>query len=215
MKKLNVIFITLFVIFIASACGPIPKSFVSQKNEIDLTLAFKLENFSNENYSDETLKSLCVILKNDNNKPNIPENYFPSEKTIKILNSVKDKSILSKDVKILKDKKDLFWNKTIKKGEILKYLQSKNISLTNISNVKPNFNDGSFKSLNIGGKTLKSDEIIDNFNLPSNRITGIKNNSFSIEISGEINDNYFILNESESLSKEGKTSEEILKSFNL
>lgn len=123
---------------------------------------------------------------------------------------------LPKNIIITTDSKSYTWQKVIKKSELLRFLAKKNISLANISNFKTNTDENSnIISIVIAGKEIDFSEIKSEFNLPSSKISGIKNNISDIFISGIGIDypNVFDIKVSESLANSGLCYEQILSFF--
>lgn len=125
-------------------------------------------------------------------------------------------SKLPKNIIIATDSKSFTWQKKIKKSELLKFLAKKNISLANISEFKTNTDENSnIVSIVIAGKEIDFSEIKSEFDLPSSKISSIKNNISDILISGTGIDcpNVFDIKISESLASSGLNYEQILNFF--
>lgn len=123
---------------------------------------------------------------------------------------------LPKNIIIATDSKLYTWQKVIKKSELLRFLAKKNISLANISEFKTNTDENSnIISIVIAGKDIDFSEIKSEFDLPSSKISSIKNNISEIFITGSGIDcpNVFDIKVSESLASSGLSYEQILSYF--
>ena len=218
MKQIFYIFVCfLFLIF--AGCSKQEQAVASS---IDSQVAAEIEQIENiESFDDETIKSLAVIVRTKikNENKTIKAEYTP--KNTRIYNIVKETAneTIEKDKNkkridyVLDSQKE--WTKEIKKSEILKFLKTKNISLSNISNISPQYlSDGSFDHLLIGGKKITYSELSNNFDLPSNKVINIKNNISSITIIGEEkNQDVFNIKNAENLAKTGMNYKEILRNY--
>lgn len=123
---------------------------------------------------------------------------------------------MPKNIIIATDSKSYTWQKVIKKSELLRFLAKKNISLANISDFKTNSDENSnILSIVIAGKVINFNEIKSEFDLPSSKISSIKNNISEIFIFGSGIDcpNVFDIKVSESLASSGLSYEQILHYF--
>ncbi|MBQ8424522.1 MAG: hypothetical protein IJX17_00690 [Clostridia bacterium] len=120
-------------------------------------------------------------------------NYTNNLKTsyVNKLNTLKNNNIIILQSNF--DTKSENWSIKINKSDILKYLKSKHIKLSNISNIQTKYNDdGSLASITIAGNTISYTELKNHFGLKSNNITKIENNKSFITIYGENkNNDYF------------------------
>lgn len=114
------------------------------------------------------------------------------------------------------DRQNFCWSKTIAKSSILKFLNKKNISLANISNIKPVYDENnSLKELSFASKNIPFSEIKENFDLNSSFITGLDNNLSSIIISGKSVDdgNVFDIFEAQKNAHLGQNFKQLLNNF--
>lgn len=114
------------------------------------------------------------------------------------------------------DRQNFCWTKTIAKSSILKFLNKKNISLANISNIEPVYDENnSLKELSFASKNIPFSEIKENFNLNSSFITGLDNNLSSIIISGKSVDdgNVFDIFEAQKNAHLGQNFKQLLNNF--
>ena len=114
------------------------------------------------------------------------------------------------------DRQNYCWTKTIAKSSILKFLNKKNISLANISNIEPVYDENnSLKELSFASKNIPFSEIKENFDLNSSFITGLDNNLSSIIISGKSVDdgNVFDIFEAQKNAHLGQNFKQLLNNF--
>ncbi len=228
MKKLISIFCCFFVIFLLFGCSK-KESYVPVEN-LEHRVSSELEEIDNiQNLSDETIKALSVVIRtnllNDNqNNKNISENKEYSTVHNHIYDIIKETSgeVLKsseglKKFEIEESYSNGLWEIQIKKSDLLNYLNKNNISLSNISNITPVFDeDNNFLYLVVGGKVIYYNELKDEFGLKSKKITNIENNINSITIYGEGYDSdtaYFNIEESLQLEEDGLNYKELLNHF--
>lgn len=191
---------------------------VSQNEQV----AYELEKIEGiENFDDETIKALSVILRTNLLKnETLPDlNTTTSNQRLVELASQTDGEILVEEnsnsfepFKITAE--EVVWKKEIKKADILKYLKENNISLSNLSNIETEKqSDGRTKTLKVGGKGFDIKELINRFDIPSNNIYNIENKLSSIIIEGKeygMTKN-FVISEAQKEAKEGQNYKKILK----
>jgi len=113
-------------------------------------------------------------------------------------------------------KDDSNWSLDIKKSKILSYLNKNNISLSNISDITPVFDDnGNLKHLTIGGKDISYSELKREFNIKSAKISNINDNLSYITITGTGLDesDYFDITIANNLAKDNYNFEQLLNHF--
>lgn len=185
-----------------------------------------------ENLSDETIKALSVIIRS-NVQNTSPKSfaYVPNNKRLaelsastsgKTLSSLLEPS--SSTLSIGQYSKETFnnipyingsktWSVEIKKSQILSYLQKNNINLSNISSFEPVYlEDGTLDGIKLGGKFISYEVLSQEFGLKSNKITNISNTLSKIVVEGEYT-NTFIIEDAETLSKNGMDYNDILKTL--
>jgi len=139
-------------------------------SSVDKQIASEIEQIENiESFDTETVKALSVVIrtriKNNNSESNIE--YTPKNQHIyNIVKSTENETLKETSLNKLDYISQEDWSIKIKKSEILKFLASKNISLSNISDIIPFYTkDGVFDYLLIGGQKITYQELAENFNL--------------------------------------------------
>lgn len=198
-------------------CGKLEKQ---ESINVDDFVAQKLEKIDN-NYSDETLKAISVIIRTnmivDNETLN--SKTKPSEKYKTLTKATSYKTLKDKNNNLIKtsfeNSPDYTWQKNIKKSDILEFALKNNISLTNISNVEPVFENDKIKALKIGNKTFDYSKLASQFGLESNNIEKITTNKTEIIVKGKNKGfvNSFDIKTSEQLSNNNHNYLEILNHF--
>lgn len=214
-KYLMVVLSLIMMIFVG--CGKLEKQ---ESVNVDDFVAQKLEKIDN-NYSDETLKAMSVIIRTnmivDNETLN--NKTKPSEKYKNLTNTTSYKTLKDKNNNLIKtsfeNSPDYTWQKNIKKSDVLEFALKNNISLTNISNVEPVFENDKIKALKIGNKTFDYSELASQFGLESNNIEKITTNKTEIIVKGKNKGfvNSFDIKTSEQLSNNNHNYLEILNHF--
>ena len=216
MKKYFVIFVCL-MLFIFVGCT---KTSTSPNFDIDNEVAVELEKMDN-NFSDETLKAMSVVLRTnlkiDQIKP--AENQNPTKKYLNITKQTKNKVLKNKNnnlIKISFEKPEEYtWQKTIRKSQILEFALKNNINLTNLSTIEPIKENEKVIGLKIGNKYFEYEDLANHFGLESNLIENITENKKEIVIKGKNNTlkNYFDIQKSEQLSNDNHNYYDILTIF--
>lgn len=220
MKKIFLFVLSLFLIFSVSACSNVSEKKQDSESEV-LSLLSSTENI--DNLHDETIKALSVICRTQvegNCSMLKTKNKTTNPKRIKNLaNQTKGECLILKDI----SPKNLFvfngektWNIEIKKSKLLEFLNKKNISLANLTNISSDYDEEkNLKSITLGGKTLSFDDLKNEFGLISNKITKITPTLSSIIVEGEIQKiaGYFDITEAEDLAKSGKDYKQLLNHF--
>ncbi len=199
---------------------------------IDAEVAKKVgEITEGEEYSPETLKALCVVVRTNLINEEITNTSYAKEDEVdqtllkysketsnEYLKDAGSEDILTQKIEITKTAEskqiDETWIKEIKKVEILEFLNNNNISLASIKNVEPIFSEeGECLSLVVGGKEIPFKIIKEEFNLPSSHIINIDNNISSIIVEGKPDKNkqVFDLFQAETLAQEKNSYKIILK----
>ena len=166
-----------------------------EANTMEDCVAYEVSQIENLlNYDDEEIKALCVVVRTKlyNNPSMLNKNFDKSKinEKIKTLANSTSGEILKNgentaNITYSTKNIDEVWHENIKKSKILKFMLNKGVSLSNISNIEPqNADDGTLKALKVGGKEISYEELKNDFNLQSNKITDIKNNFSSIDIYG-------------------------------
>lgn len=198
-------------------------------NSLNLQITKELESFENiSSLDDETIKAMSVVIRtnlvNENqNENNLKNNeYKPTNNHIYELVNETDGEILenensSEKINHLyineKDENEV-WVKEIKKVDILNFLKTQNISLSNLSKFENNQDEnGRTKNINLGGKSLNYKLVMEKFNLPSNKIYSIENHLSSITIRGigSGTEEEFFINDANNEAKAGENYQKILK----
>lgn len=232
MKKLF-LFLCLICICFCGCSKNTSKEIIAEtqvsKIDIDKIVAGEISNLENVNeIDDETIKALSVVvrtnLQNENlnnyefTENKINENIYnlvseTSGKTISLLNEE-----INSKIKIdYEPQEKQEWSKEIKKADILKFLKNNKISLTSISNIKPENNEtGKTTGLNMNGKFIPIETLISEFDLPSNEITHIENKLMSVKVygKGDQKDMVFNISEAKKLAENGYSYDKILKNQN-
>lgn len=217
MKKLFIFSIcVIFCLFVG--CGKLNKT--SSPSLIETTVAAELEKLDN-NYSDETLKALSVIIRTNLHINNKLENQInnPSEKYSKIASSTKNK-VLKKDdgtlVELSLENSDNYkWQKSIKKSKLLEFALKNGISLTNIKNISPELKNDKVVGLKVGNKYFDYQTLANEFDLESNIIENITESKSEIFITGKQKGFFgsFDFKTAEKLSNNNQDFVSILKYF--
>ena len=216
MKRFLILLFSLTCLSFIS-CGTL-NSAKNQQN-IDYVIASNLQSMDN-NFSDETLKALSVVLRNNIIvKQSYSSSTKPNDKYLKIVKSTKNKMLKDKNNDIIEitfnDTNSYEWQKNIKKSEILEFALKNNLSLSSLSDIKPVIEDEKVIGLNIGKKYFDYSTLAKHFNLNSNNIKDIQSNKSEVIIKGHGNGfyNHFDILKSEELSNNNHNFEEILEYF--
>ena len=213
MKNLFLMVLCLFL-FGFVACSNTHTKPVSI-NELNKQIAIELENLDN-NYSEETLKALSVVLRNN---LTITKNYStenPTDKYLKIAESTNKKVLKNKNNNLveisLENNNEYSWQKTIKKSKLLEFAFNNKINLTNLSNIEPIIENEKVTGINIGNKYFDYELLAKEFGLESNIIENIEDNKKEIIIKGKNKGfcSHFDINKSEQLSNNNHNYEQIL-----
>ena len=163
MKKLFCLLITLFLITLTS-CSNNKQINISNTSNLENAVAYELEQIDKENnLDDETLKSLSVIIRTNltlnsdfNNK-----NYTISAKYKDLANQTKNELLkINGNTEFIDISNDKYtWQKSIQKDKFLEYAYNKNISLSNISNIEPLYNDNIVEKLCVANKEFDYNEL--------------------------------------------------------
>lgn len=219
MRKLVIISICLCLIFLGACKNITPtNTYENIENEV----AIELEKLDN-NYSDETLKALSVVVRTNlylnNTNTLLDKNQSTNDKYKIIANQTKSKILKNNKGNIieipLSSNSDYKWQKNIKKSKLLEFALKNNISLTSIKNITPDIKNNKIVGLNIGNKYFDYLELAKEFNLESNQIENISESVSEIIIQGKSKgfENYFDLEKAQQLSNNNYIFEEILKYF--
>lgn len=214
MKILKILSIFILSFFIFCGCDKNTTASASSSHE---DIAYEIEQIKGvENFSDETIKALSVIIRTNQNKNSYKQKEY-SLNNPHILELVKETSgeiINKKDNTPIYYSLDTYkWNKEIKKSEILKFLKNKNIRLANIASTRIIKNkNGQAEALEIGNNIIDIDELVKEFSLESSKITNFNITKSSILIQGEgiENSQNFNIKESENLANNGISYNDIL-----
>ena len=184
-------------------------------NELNKQIAIELENLDN-NYSDETLKALSVVLRTNLTINKKQSSKTPTEKYLKIAESTNKKVLKNKNDNLveisLENNNKYSWQKTIKKSKLLEFAFNNKINLTNLSKIEPILENEKVIGLNIGNKYFEYNLLAKEFGLESNIIENIEDNKKEIIISGKNKGFYshFDIIKSEQLSNNNYNYEQIL-----
>lgn len=195
MKKYKYLLIIIFNIIIAF-CGCSSNNHNYQANSIDDCVAYEISKIDNSSeLSNEQIKALSVVIRtNYNVNPSLIKKDFNKEnidsKTLNLVKSTSGEVLIDGEkfanVSYNQNYSDEIWHENIKKSSILKYMKENNINLSNISNINSEMSeDGKLQAISVGGKQISYDELKNIFNIKSDIITDIKNNSQSIDIYGK------------------------------
>lgn len=232
MKKLFLILICVCLCFCGcsknnSTVPTAEKQASATTNDVNLAVTKEIESQEGfEKFNDETIKALSIVVRtnllNSKNTEIQNDEYSPKSKHIYelvkqtnglVLKSENDDEILN-HIYIETNEVEQEWVKDIKKVEILKFLTQNNISLSSLSNIKPERDEnGRTTSLNLNGKIIPFEDVMNEFEIPSNNIEKIENKKTSIKIHGKgvgTGENFDVF-EAEKLAKEGFGYEKILK----
>ena len=222
MKKIFVLCFVCLGLFFLCSCSFKPKSNTSG-DTLETKVACCLEKIEGvENYDDEILKTLSVIIRTNiiNGNEGEDSSAPSSQKFLDIASSTKGEVLtLSKEQKInlCYVPEDYTWKKEIKKSDLLSFLNKNNISLANIKNIEPVFDENkNFIELVVGGKHIGYEFLKKEFGLESSKITKIEKENNTIIIFGEGKDLdklSFDICKAESLASSGKTYRQLLKHF--
>lgn len=205
-------------------CGCQNKQASIQADNVNDMIALELASIEDSNNLDtETLKTLSVAIRTNItnfNESGIDENLKTKNiessilnKMYNITNSTNGETIeTDKKITISKSKPSKVWSKNISKSNILKFISKNNISISSIKNIREIKNDdGTLKSIIIGQKEIPYKTLEKEFDLNSNKITSIENQSSSITIIGEQDtSNIFAIEEINNLAKSDKNYKQIL-----
>lgn len=220
MKKIFLFILSLFLIFSVSACSNVNEKKQDSESEV---LSLLLSNENINCLHDETIKALSVIyrtqVENNYSLPQTKNKSTPDERIKNLSNQTKGECLLLKNISpqnlfILNGEKT--WNIEIKKSKLLEFLNKKNISLANLTNISSDYDEEkNLKSITVGGKTLSFDELKNEFGLISSKITKIKPTLSSIIVEGEIQKTagYFDITEAEILARNGQNYKQLLNHF--
>ncbi len=223
MKKLNFVLCFIFILFLFSGCTN-TKNLDTSANNIDSLVAGQICNISGyKDFNDETIKALSVVIRtnilNNQNNENLSYQNI-DEHIMELTNQTKDEilSEINEEIIIQTDKseKDEIWQTTIKKSNLLEFLSENNISLTNISNIEPIFDENdNLTNISVGGKTLSFEKLKQFFNLKSQKIISVENNLTSITITGKYPENKetFIILDVQKQANLGKDYKQLLNYF--
>jgi len=218
MKKFLSLIFCFFICFLISSCSSKKEESFANAQDYDSVIAYEIEQLDgSNNFEEETIKSLSLYFRSNLTKTkNIPNKKHSNNY---IYNIVKKSN--SENLKIETDKTFIFensnnWQKEISKADILKFLLSKNISVTTASNIKPKFENKKITGVIIGEKFISIKDIVDYFNLPSSYIYNIDNKKTSIIIYGHHKEDVVFIDTKNinDMAKNGKKSHEILNSIN-
>lgn len=217
MKRFFVCFF-IFCFLPFFCCCSNTKTEASASSQEDLLVLKELEQIENiYSFDDETVKALSIVIRTNNKNSNKSiEEYSPKNEHIyNIVKSTSGKILTFKNKPpVLNYNKNDDWVVSIKKFDILKFMSSKNISLSNISEIEPRFDsNGLFLGLFVAEKFLSYEELKTEFKLPSNNIKNIKNEMSSVEIFGNGYENNFDIEKADKLSKNGYNYESIINYF--
>lgn len=183
-------FVNILLIFIFIFLSGCSKSQTISSFDIEKAVAYNLEQYDKDkNLDDETLKTLSVIIRTnlEINSQNQSQNMNPSEKYINISNQTKDEILLIDEkthfIDISENQDE--WEKSITKEDILTFAHKNNISLSNISEVEPVYEEDMTKYIKIGGKLFNFENFANEFDLISNKINNISTSNQSITINGK------------------------------
>lgn len=225
MKYFKLFFYLLIIPFVLVGCS---KS--SNENEainMNYSVAEELSKIENiEELDDETIKALSVVIRTNkmlNNDTVLnKDEYQAVNEHILELTKETDGQILSNTNEPLKisqtvEKEETTWKRTIKKSELLNFLNKNGISLSNLSNINPIFDDeGNLTYLSIAEKNISFDVLKEEFDLKSPTIIDIKNNISSITIIGEnveTQTQVFVISNAQEMAYSGSDYKQLLKHF--
>lgn len=207
MKKFIYIFIILLFPFIFASC----------KNELTTENAYVISKIQSingfESLNDETIKTLSIIYKNDKLENDMNYKIKNNEKLLKLINSTKDLN-LEKPISVNTDTSS--WEKTLNKSDILKFYQTLNIELSNVSDINIKSNNKNFaQSLIVANKEVDFILFSKYFNLKSNKNITFTNNSNNLTFYGYgCGFNYdYELDNIESMANNGLKYDEIIKNM--
>ncbi len=218
MKKFICVLFLCLLAFFSVCCKP-----ASSDNEVDINLmvASKLEEIENiDSLEDEVVKALSVIVRtNILNSGEENSEYLSKNPHILELTKETDGEVLFDEDALadvtFSNEKNSSWTQSIKKSKILSYLSKNNISLSNISDITPIFDENNnLLKLEIGGKNISYDQLKQNFDLKSPKITSIDYNLSEIIISGEGDiKNTFNIDEAREIVNDKNNYKLLLKHF--
>lgn len=218
MRKFVILIVCIFAIGLIS-CSKTPQKNICNDN-INNLVAIELEKIDN-NYSDETLKALSVIVRTNLIINNVnAENKLASEKYQNIANLTKNETLKNNnnnyiEISINQNEEEYHWQKNLKKSKILEFALKNKINLTNISDIDPIIENDKVVGLNIANKYFDYNILAKEFGLESNVIENIENNKSEIIIKGKNKGFYdsFNIKKSEQLSNNNYNYKDILNSF--
>ena len=199
-------FLPLLILFLLVGCTSInnninPIDFIS--SEIS-----KIDNI--ENYSDETIKTIAIILNNSDQLNNLNNKPIINNDRIKnLINNYYSKRI-NKKIKLNLSNKE--WSEKINKYEILEFLKTKNIQLANLNKLNISCEKDFAKKILFNSTEINFLDFAKYFKLQSNYKISLNNENNFIVISGignSFNFDYSI-DDIEILSKTGLTFDKIL-----
>ena len=217
MKKYIIFILSIIILVFVGCTNQAQKT--PPKADINNLVAVELEKID-KNYSNETLRALSVILRTNltiNNQET--NNLNPNLKYLEIVNSTKNEVLKNNKNNLIEisliEKEEYHWQKNIKKSKFLEFALKNKISLTNISQIDPVFENEKVKGINIGGKFFDYQLLISEFKLESNDIETIETNKTEVIIKGKNKgffDN-FNIDKAEQLSNDNYNYKDILKTF--
>lgn len=216
MKKLLLSLIILSLVMFVS-CKNIPSQ--EKLPELETCVAAALMDMD-ENYSDETLKAMSIVVRTNllitpENKPNFKAN----DKYLKLASATAGLVLKNKADNLVElgfENNDSYtWQKSIKKSQLLEFALKNNISLTSLTKINPVINNGKVVSLEVGGKSFDYDSLAQEFDLESNIIDNISQTKTELIINGKSKGfyGYFDVKNSEQLSNNNYFFEDILGYF--
>ena len=222
MKRITLFFCLIFSVLIFSACSPKINPKTSDK-DLNLKICECIEQVENiESFNNEAIKALSVIFRTNIINGNLNPKVKLNSKFLNLVEQTNGEILIVKDSKkinLVSIPEQYTWKKEIKKADLLSFLNQNNISLANIKNIEPVFDQNkNLTGLIVGGKNINYFTLKEKFNLESSKITNIEVNKEknSIIISGEGKDLDkfdFDLNKTKNLSESGKNYKQILNYF--
>lgn len=208
--------------FVFCACSPKVKEKVIN-DDLNLKVCACLETVKDiDSYNDEVKKALAVIFRTNIVNGNIKPENSSSSKFSDLVKQTSGEVLNVKDSKKIEldfVPENYTWKREIKKAELLAFLNKNNISLANLKNIEPEFDQNkNLIRLVIGGKNIDYFLLKNEFELESSKITNIEfsreNNSFVISGKGKDLEKFTLdLNEAQKLSKSGKNYKWLLNYF--
>ena len=161
-----------------------------------MTIRLKKENIMLKSFIEEIIDEMTPIAQKTKNEVIMDKN-----------NNLIEISLVDND--------EYRWQKAIKKSKILEFALKHKINLSNISDIKPVYENEKVKGLEIGGKLFDYQMLITEFGLESNTIEKIETTKTEVIIQGKnkgLFDN-FSTYKSEQLSNDNHNYKDILKVF--